>query len=204
MARQDVVGGNGLGALTQAAGTAIRRVIPGLVAAIARISKLVYTNGATLHTVTIARPIGSTRTSGAGASGQAVINLVADPGPSGNALAANDLLVIQEADGVQRLYIVSAVSSLAITLTANLVAGVAANAWVWNFGILGDTDPRIGEAHQTLSLPASGTTTYSDDMGGVIGGHRKNEPLLVSVNNITNAGTLNQLSWFYTREAIPG
>lgn len=193
-------GGNGVGGLTASAGTRIRFLIPPRVRGITRISKWVYTAGVTAHTLTAARPIGRTTASAAAAAGQAVINLTADPGVSGNLIAANDLLAIRETDGVTRLYTVSSVSGLAITLTGNLTAGAAAGAAVWNFGILGDTDPVTGAAHPTLVGTASATSTFEDREGGVIAGHLTDAPILVDSNNATNAGTIQQLSWSYTKD----
>ncbi len=191
-------GGNGSGSQTQTAGTRIRQLIPPRPRTLARITKLVYTAAGTAHTLTVARPINKTTASLAAAASQAVINLTADPGVTGNLIAANDLLAIRETDGVTRLYIVSSVSTLAITLTTNLTAGAAAGASVWNFGILTDTDPRTGVAHPTLAGTASVASTYEDREGGVIAGHEVDSPLLVDSNNATAAGTLNQLSWSYT------
>lgn len=193
-------GGNGVGGLTAAAGTRIRFLIPPVVRGYTRITKLVYTAGATAHTLTVPRPIGKTTANGSAAAAQAVINLTADPGPTGNLIQANDLLAIRETDGVTRLYIVSSVATLAITLTTNLVAGVANLASVWNFGILGDTDPITGRAHPTLRGIVLVTTTYEDREGGVIAGHEVDSPVLVDSDNATNAGVLEQLSWSYTRE----
>lgn len=193
-------GGNGFGSQTQTAGTRIRQLIPPRQRGIARITRVVYTAAGTAHTLTFARPIGRTTASVAAASGQAVINLTADPGVTGNLIAANDLVAVRETDGVTRLYIVSSVSGLAVTMTSNFTAGVAAGASVWNFGLLTDTDPRTGLAHPTLLPPASATTTYEDREGGVIAGHEPDAPLLVDSNNASAAGTLQQVSWSYTAD----
>lgn len=193
--------GNGVPSQTQTAGTLIVQLIPPHREGVTRITKAVYTAAATAHTMTIARAIGRTTASSAAASGQAVINLTADPNTSvggSNAIAANDILAIRETDGVTRKYVVSSVSTLAITLTTNLTAGAASGADVWSFGVLGDTDPRSGAAHPTLTLPASATTTYEDREAGVMASFARDEPLWVSINNATNAGTLVQLSYAYT------
>ncbi len=71
------------------------------------------------------------------------------------------------------------------------------------FGVLGDTDPAIGTAHPTWTLPASATTTYTEDTAGVVAGHVPDAPIYLSVNNITNAGTIRQTIWFATRDAMP-
>lgn len=198
-------GGNGSGGQTQTAGTVIRQLVPPNRLGYTRVTKVVYTCAGTAHTVTCLRPLGKTTIASAGAAGQAVINLTADPGVAAayggisNAIAANDLVAIRTAsDGITRLYTVSSVATLAITLTGNLSVAVAAGDTVWFFGITTDTDGRTGAAHPALLPPASATTTYEDREGGVVASVAKDEPILVSSNNATAAGTLAQLSWCYT------
>lgn len=198
-------GGNGSGGVSVAFGTAIRQLVPPHRLGFTRITKLVYTCAGTAHTVTVLRPIGKTTVASAGAAGQAVVNLTADPGLAAayggisNALAANDLVAIRTAsDGITRLYVVSSVSTLAITMTTNLVVAVAAGDTVWNFGITTDTDGRTGAAHPALLPPASATTSYEDREGGVVSSLAKDEPLLVNSNNATATGTLAQVSWCYS------
>jgi len=191
-------GGNGVGGVTAAAGTRFRFLIPPRLRGYTRVSKLVYTAGATAHTVTACRPIGKTTASAASTATATVINLNADPGPSGNALAANDLLAVRETDGVTRLYTVSSVATLSITLTGGLTAGLAAGGSVWNFGVTGDTDPTIGRAHPTWRGVASDTSTYEDREGGVVAGHEADAPILIDSDNATDQGYLDLLSWSYT------
>lgn len=194
-------GGNAALTQTAAAGTAIKVLVPPLAGGVSRITKVVYTSGPTGHTLTFARAIGRARATSATAAAGTVVNLNTDPNQSilsGNAIATNDWLAVREIDNVTRLYQVSSVSTLAITLTAGLTAGVATNGDVWAFGLLGDTDPRYGTAHPTLATTAGGTDTWEETAGGVIAGHAADEPIWVNSNNATNAGTLKQLAWSYT------
>lgn len=191
-------GGNGQGTRTAAAGTRIRYLMQPNTQGRLRVSKAVYTAQGTAHTLTFLRPIGRTTASSAAAAGQAVINLTADPGPAGNLIAANDLLAIRETDGVTRLYVVSSVSTLAITLTANLAAGAAAGAKVWNFGVAADTNPADGAAHPAFAGTASAATTYEDRENGVVATFERDDPILFDSDNATAAGTLNQISWGFT------
>lgn len=196
------VGGNGFGRITQTAGTTIEVLVPPRTDAKARITKLVATAAGTAHVATCLRPIGTTTLSADAAAGQAVINLTADPGPTGNPIAANDWLAIRRAaDGTTRAYKVLSVSTLAVTLTANLGTGLglAAGDKVWNFGVAGDTDPRTGLAHPGFTLPASATTSYSDPESGVVATLSADEPILVQDNNATAAGTVEQVSYLHTR-----
>lgn len=191
-------GGNGEGNLTAVAGTAIEAVLPANREGVTRLIKLTYANGATAHLLRAQRELGRTTAATLAASGQAVINLTADPGPSGNALAANDRLIIQHSDGTQRLYTVQSITGLAVTLTASLAAAVAAGGLVWNMGVVADTDPITGRAHPQFPLAGSATTVYEDREVGIVAGHKRNSPVLLSVNNITNAGTIAQLTYGHT------
>lgn len=196
--------GNTIGRATVAFGTVINSLVPPRKGAFTRISTLRATAAGTAHVATALRPLGNTTFTAAGAAGQAVVNLTANPGPSGNALAANDWVAIRETDGYTRLYQVSSISTLAVTLTANLTAGVAAagagvDSKLWMFGIAADTDPRnAGAAHPGFTVPASATTTYTDNFGGVVASIAADEPILVQQNNATATGILEQVSYSYS------
>lgn len=198
MFQYTVYGGNGLGSDTQTAGTVINRLVPARVGAFSRITKLVYTAGATAHTVYAMRSLGRTTLSADAAASQAVINLTAEPGPSGNTIAANDYVAIRQDNGAVIVAKVSSVSSLAVTLTANLSVAISAGASVWFFGVAGDTDPKTTLVHPKFTGTASVTTSYSDDAGGVVASHAKDEPILVQSNNATNAGVIEQVSYTHT------
>lgn len=214
--------GGFFGRVTQSAGTVISALIPPMKGLVGRISRFVYNSGATVHTVTILRPIGRTNFTADAAAGQAVINITAEPGISGdttrntagypqgvtaNLLAANDLVAIREKDGVTRLYTVSSRSSLAITLTGNLTAGVLYQGQgsgaskvtcdLWNFGVLADLDPSTGLAHSILAPVASAITTHTDGFGGVACSERADEPILIQSSNGTNQGYIESLSFSY-------
>lgn len=192
-------GGNSLGRVTQSSGTVINRLVPPRRGAFTRVTKIVYTAAATAHTLTAMRSLGTTTLSAAAAASQAVINLTADPGPSGNGIAANDYLAIENDDGTVFLDTVSSVSSLAITMTTNLATALSAGQRVWFFGVAANTDPKLLAAHTAFTLTASVTTTYSEPVVGVIASHEENEPILLQSNNATNAGTLEQVTWIHTK-----
>jgi hypothetical protein len=224
----NVIGGNGFGQSTQNAGTVISVLIPPRVGAVARLDKFAYTTGATAHTITVLRPLGpaynpavpslggttqypgSVQCAAAGASGQAVIVLNYLPGSKAHQLQANDLVAIQETDGVTRLYIVSSVSTLTITLTGNLTAGVAVNSWVHDFGVLATVNPIDGTAHPNYNIPASETgvgitiPTDAPAVAGLVSTYFTNQPLLVQSNNVTNAGNFDYLEYYYTAPSVSG
>lgn len=201
---------NGDGNKTQTAGTLIQYLIMPSPDGKVKVIAISYTAGSTAHTLTLLRPIGRTKCSAVGASGQAVINLVADPGittgftqgavpiVNTNGIAANDFLAIRETDGITRVYKVSSVSTLAITLTANLTTGVDTTSDVWDFGITTDTDPRTGNAHPNFAGTASVTTSLPVVLSPesvICGTHAVDEPVLFNSNNATVAGTLVALNW---------
>lgn len=192
-------GGNVFGTLTATAGTVINLLIPPRRGAVTRVPQVRYTAGATAHTLTALRSLGRTKASAAAATGQAVVNVTANPGPSGNALAANDWVAIRHsADGITRLYRVSSITALAVTMTVNFAVAVAPGDDVWMMGAAGDTDPRIGAAHPAFALASGATTTLADDTTGVACSHAQDEPVLLQVDNATNAGTLNLATSAYT------
>lgn len=198
-------GGNGDGGKTQTAGTVIQYLVPPDPRGFTRITNFQYILGSTAHTVTFLRPLGKTTVASAGATGQAVCNITADPGVAAayggisNAIAANDFVAIKTAsDGVTRLYKVSSVATLAITMTANLTVAVAAGDEFWFFGITTDTDGRTGSAHPALLPTVSVTSTYTDREGGVVASIAKNEPILINSSNGTTAGTILGVNWAYS------
>lgn len=200
------IAGNGDGGLTQTAATLIQTLIPPRPRAYTRITSFGYLDAGTAHTITFLRPLGRTVANGANAAGQAVLNLAADPGSAAliyggtvNAIATNDYIAVRESDGITRLYKVSSVATLAITLTANLAVGTVGGESVWFFGITTDTDGRTGKAHPFLKGgAASAVKTFTDRESGVISSIGTDEPIMVNSNNATNAGTFDSWNWTYT------
>jgi hypothetical protein len=194
-------GGNSLGRATASSGTVINHLVPPRRSAITRVSTARATAAATAHTLTCLRPIGKTTASADAATSQAVVNVTANPGPSGNALAANDWVAIRHAvDGITRLYQVGSIAGTAVTLSANLTVAVTNRDEFWMFGVAADTDPRAGAAHPGFALGANAVTIYTDTVTGVIASIGKDEPILLQSNNATNAGSLDQTTWAYTHE----
>jgi hypothetical protein len=194
--------GNGFGKKTATAGTKIRRLVPAIKSYYTRVMKALVTAAGTAHTLTGLRMIGRTQATTAAAAAATSVTVAADPGPSGNALAANDLLALRELDGVQRLYVVSSVPSSypgAVVLTAGLTAGMNPGASVWNFGVEADTDPRTGEAHQSWAIASGAQTSLTDTEGGLIASIGPDEPILLSDDNATAAGTIDQVCFSYTK-----
>jgi hypothetical protein len=194
------LGGDGDFGFTQTAGTRIQFVIPSIVGAITRLTRLVYDATGTSHTLTILRAIGRTIANATGASGQANVTFLADPGPSGDGLAANDLVVIRETDGVQRLYKVSSVPGAypgVVVLSTNLAAGVVQGSKIWDVGVTTDTNPQTGRAHSHIPS-GTGNKTLQDSDAGIQAGLATDDPLVFDSDNSTNPGTITQIGWSFT------
>ena len=178
------------GKVTQTADTVITRTIPPSYNAFTHITNLKYTAAGTAHTVTVMRPLAAPTTlTSAAAASQAVINVAALAG----SLAANDYLVIEKPDGTYHTGIVSSVSTLAVTLTANVPSGgFASGAKVWNLGVAAD------HTNLVFNGIASATTTYNDYVSSVAATVFKEQPMIVYSNNATAAGTLENVSGGYS------
>ena len=107
-------GGNVLGLKTAAAGTAFAHLVPPpttLKRGYTRILQFGYTAGNTAHNVGVMLALGSTTTSAASNVNTNTLTLTADPGPTGNGIAANDYIAVEHSDGTVLPYTVSAWNS---------------------------------------------------------------------------------------------
>src|SRR5882672_1508726 len=214
-----VFGITGIARTTAAANTAwLYRVEP-MGSAWTGITVLDLTVGATAQTLYIMRPTGLTHLAADAAGGQAVIVLNADPGmysvvnskfrTADNAIAANDFVAFQYPDGTFASAVVSSVSGLNITLTANLgTGGLKQGAPVWFFGIQTDTNPYDGKAHPLYDLyvtQTAGALKIGLDQGSApfVQSYGQNNPLLLYNANATNASVLQYGEVVYTQRPGP-
>lgn len=161
------------------------------------------TNGNTATNVTLMRPIGRTVTTAASTTAANTVTLSADPGPTGNGVAANDIVVTQNADGTFTQYVVGAWNGTTkvMTLTAaNLGTNIASGAKLWNYGINSDTDPVTGVAHPIIPNAVATNTTGAvfTTIGSGFRSSQQGEPLLVYCGNATNAVTANYIEYIYS------
>lgn len=193
------LGGGGDGKRTANAGTVILKLIRAMRNAFTRLMKFSYTAGATAHDVTVLRPIGKTTLTAAVTAGDATVYIAANPGPSGNALAANDFIALRNLSGNQEAAKVSSISGLTVILTAGTVFAYEAGSACWDFGIITDTDPNTGLAHPIFAGAATATIAPADVTGaGIVETWNKDEPLLIYSGNATNAGVLDYEQHLYT------
>jgi len=200
--------GNVLGRANAAANTVVYTVVPGFGTAgtpstfrYTRLVNFSWTSGNTANAFTVMRPLGSAKVTTAANSSVAALVLDADPSPSGNTIAANDIVVVQHSDGTYRQYTVNtsgwASNTNTVTFTGNLAANTAVNAKVWNFGVYTDTDPVFGTAHPTFPTVANTTNTFVFTAAGVCGS-AKGDPLVIYNPNATNATILNYAEYIVT------
>lgn len=198
------------GKITANAGTRIVQLIEPCVDAWTMLGLLEYTAGATGHVLTVMKPLGVTTLTAAAAASQAVVNIAADPGDytgkqvDDNGIAASDRVVVELSDGTYFLTTVSSVATLAITLAASLPYAAAVNAKFWFFGVEANTNPFDARAHETFNLDASGATIFGSDVPNDTGWFCSNnifEPLILSIDNATNAGVLERVTALYGRRA---
>lgn len=129
------------------------------------------------------------------------------PSVADNPVAANDYMAYQLSDGNWAFGLASSPSydastgRLTVTIGTVGTGGVKRGAPVYNFGIVGDTNPLTGQVHFNISsgAAASGTTPLAlDNTGGpIIQAPRINSPMLFLSSNGTVAGVLEELSGMY-------
>lgn len=196
------------GALTASAGTVINYLVPARKRLKTVLEYVNYKTGSTAHTLTVLRDQTPRATAkitatAAAATGQAVVafssTAITRAGAAGT-VAANDWVALESSDGSTQLYQVSSVSSLNVTMTANISPSVNKGARIWCFGAPAD--------HSTVAAfpaAASTTTTITDGVNGIAGvisGNDEYEPLLVQSNNATTAGTINQVAAVYIKQSV--
>lgn len=185
------------GTKTASAGTVITRVIPPKTGARTRATGFSYIAAATAHTLSFMVCMdGTTALTTDAESGQAVINLNRLPQASdGSAIAANDWVVLRYEDGSWSEHMVSSLSGLAVTLSANLTAKVLSGSTVYFMGAPADHANRQFTCAASVTTQIVGSPTAPLAAGAAVG-----SPMVVHSNNATNAGTLTWLSFAYTDE----
>lgn len=211
----------------------LKLVEPMSVSAYTYIEFAQFTTTGTAHVLTVMRPLSMTFNNAnpaqpcscyltaAAAASQAVININQNPGTytaytfnnnatprtANNGIAANDNVAYQYPDGTWEINTVASVSTLAITLTNNLATGgLAAGAPVWFFGVKTDTNPYDAQAHPKFNLysPSNPTTINLGSEGYPwMGTFNRGQPLLLTVDNGSNASVLERLTASYSDRGSP-
>jgi len=180
-----------MGAKTAAAGTAIQYLLdPGSLRGRVIVTRMAILTAATAQTLTVMQVLAKYRVSQVAAAGQAKFMFLDTEVPVAT-MAANDILAIKMPSGKHEKYIVSAVGAVVsgeyeVTLTANLTAELPKGSAVCFFGVVSD-------GHEQVAIPASVTTVFSEE-NGYFGSNEMGEPMILSLNNITNAATIQAIN----------
>ena len=193
------------GAHTGSANTPLSMAIPPSHDGLTCLLAMQYANAAaaTVNGVTAMLTLGRTKVAEDAASGQPRLKLAAEPGPSGNALAANDILCVRNVNGAIEVLKISNGSYADCNATANLSANVALGADAWFFGVAGDTDPKTGEAHQVFRCAANGTTSLpavAHAGTALARSHGQDEPIVLQSNMTNGAGTFDVAAFGYVKQ----
>jgi len=174
---------------------------PGAKSKYTRLSRIEYLAGTAAHTVTVLSAYSSTTTTATAASGQANVVLAADPsiGTAGTTpLAANIFLSFLKPDGSIWADFISSwnAATLTATMTNNFpTGGIASGATVWYHGQVTD------QSQNQFTAYASAALVEQDSVNGLVSSLIPGAPLLIVSNNVTNAGTFEHLSAFYSNQA---
>lgn len=185
----------------------------------AKVEKVVYEIGTTLHTLTCFRALAwTTLVLAVVASGtsyklsrdpgnysaNATLDGKATPSTANNLVTTSDLLGIVQPDGklfvatVSGTTTVNADGTCTTPATAAPTGGFTAGARVFFFGVAADVNPRNGLAHPSLNIQAAASATayITKDCtnGEVFSALGLNEPILIHSNNATAQGWIDYIS----------
>lgn len=187
---------------TETAGTVINVLIPGKKDLVTYLNFFSYTDAGTAHTLAMMRSTGDTRTTAAAAASATTVVVAADPGPTGNGIAASDYIAIELADGSWHLSTVSSWNSSTLTITLNTAipstTTVLSGAKVVFFGVVGDS------AHDNSKVSGGSSSSRVDFPpvaipGALVASRASNDPILLQSNNASNAGTFSNVCAGYGR-----
>ncbi len=191
---------------------------------VTHITRALYTTPSTQHNVYLMRPLNWTTFSVAVAKNATAITLAADPGvystnykyslPAGqtgpcvadNAIAANDYVAYQLADGTWVLDTIASGTfgggNLVLTTGTPNVNGatIAASSPLFFFGIKTDTDPATGGAHWTTLTTASTNRQDIFQQDNTVGGFtalHPGDPIAFLSDNATAQGWLDLMAGYY-------
>ena len=198
-----MIGGDGYGKKTAAANTRIQFLVGGVGSLFTHLLNIRIATLATAHVLTVMR--GGSRskvTSDLAAAGTALVVDDALTDGDGNAIAANDLLAVQLDNGTWHLSLVTSwtAGTLTLVLTTAIPTGRTARrgARVVNYGVAGDTWHSLRQ----FDLAASSTNQFPAVAGAVeslVRASAPGEPLLIDIDNPTNASTVATTSVGYAK-----
>jgi len=185
---------------TETADTIIQENIQGKDGRTAAMLRAAVTTGATAHTLSFMYAEGTgtrTTTSAAAAASQKDLVVTDAPkDPAGNAVASGDVIAYQLPTGVWEFNTVASLSTKTITLSTNIAVAVESGAKVRIFGVIADG------AVFTLTLTASGApNSWGDGGDPIIVCPYVGDPMVVQIDNATNASVLEHMLWAYINKS---
>ena len=179
---------------TEAAATTIKEYLDGKDGKRLALIGYDYTAAATAHVMSIMFPgaaAGCRNTVDGGAAiTQKVIDVNTAPvDPAGNAVAASDVVAYKVTGNTWEWNTVASLATKAVTHATNVAVAILDGAAYMVFGIPADG------ARAIQALPASVTT--SRYAGIYFTAPQKGDPIHISIDNATNAGFLNAMTWAF-------
>lgn len=186
---------------TETAGNEIVEIIPAVSGRIPVVKKLVYKAGTQDHNLYVMRVVGTTTTTSHTVSGSNTFN-INDTSPGSNtagaeeALASGDWIAWKNERNEWEAADITSITSAAIDFTGSCAADVPLGTTIWCFY------EKTRPTHIAIDLPANNTTTIENveipagippSMGLETSRSGSGEPLLVVIDNLTNAGTLQYI-----------
>lgn len=198
-----MIGGDGYGKKTAAANTRIQYLVGGVGSLFTHLLNIRVATLATAHVLTVMRGASRTKvTTDLAAAGTSLVIDEALTDGDGNAIAANDLVAVQLDNGTWHLSLVTSwtVGTLTLVLTTAIPTGRTARrgARVVNYGVAGDTWHSLRQ----FDLAASSTNQFPAVAGAVeslVRASAPGEPLLIDIDNATNASTVATTSVGYAK-----
>lgn len=166
------------GFLSQSAGTSVRHNISGKSNKRIAISAFQASCGTVATHLYFMQTLGTTTAGAAAASGVASMTLTADPGPSGNGIAANDNVVTVLDNGTYQFRICKSwvAGTKAILFHDNHADTIAAGNAVYDLGVNSDT------GHVRYKMTASTGITKELELG-IVFGAGKGYPMIAYLKN---------------------
>jgi hypothetical protein len=228
-----VFGRRNYGLVTAASGTAYLQLFEPLsVSAFTYLEFVQFTTTGTAHVATIMRPLSAT-TNGSGVPCSCYLtaavavstttftvnqnpgtytgynfNGTAVPRTANRTVTSGDNVAYMYPDGTWAIDTVASISGLTITMNTGTVStlGLPVGTPIWYFGPLTAVNPYDAIAHPAFNLyaPSNPTpTNFGSEGYPFIGTFGKGQPLLLSVNNLTNASTMERATAMYSDRGSP-
>lgn len=196
--------GAGRGRKAESANTRIYAAVGGQSGFITNLTGARVTTSTTAHVMTVMRSSSSrsTAASALAAAGTALVSAAALTDADGNAIASGDIICVKLDNSEWHMSAISGWNSGTKTLTLSTAIptgrSVAAGAPIVSYGAAADTYHADYKFTCTASV-SNNFPAVSIDGGALVKNKFANEPLVVDIDNGSNASVLEYLTVGYTR-----